>query len=159
MNVLLVTGSRSLDRTEIPVRHFDEIMLPFFEGMHLLVVGDADGPDHWALSTALSQKRRVECWELNGSVYGMGALAHQRRWLTEDVERRYGTKPRPLIRNAEMVLSCATLMRDGHNVVCVGFVDPASKTHGTDHTLGLARRAGIWTARYVWRYEGFVEES
>jgi hypothetical protein len=44
-------------------------------------------------------------------------------------------------------------------LLCLGFVDPESRTHGTDHTLGLARRAGIWCARYVWRGERFEEES
>jgi hypothetical protein len=44
-------------------------------------------------------------------------------------------------------------------LLCVGFVDPASTTRGTDHTLRLARQAGIWCARYVWQGAGFEEQS
>lgn len=178
MNVLLVTGSRSLEKLneatkdrvhEAWRRRFHEL------GKHanLIVAGDADGPDYWALCYAeRSDWAQYECWSLDGYVETSRDGGRARKWQ-KDGDPPRGSREHPLVRNGRMVRhveglrgAVETLAPDNWTgpgyetrLLCVGFVDPDSRTHGTDHTLRLARQAGIWTARYVWRGDGFREES
>ena len=148
MNVLLVTGSRKLvDRGTGCFLAYERIINELLANTDLLVAGDARGPDQWAI---MANACPFERWSLGGIVF---RRYHQYEWSSLKQNN-------PLVRNRKMVESVRDRhLRYGENVLCVGFIDPDSKTHGTDHTLGLARRAGIWTARYVWRSERFVEES
>ena len=148
-NVLLITGSRSLSKTALPLRAFDTLMRPLFRGADLVVAGDATGPDSWAICGAV-YSYEVEQWQLNGIVSSRFSA------FVWSESRRND----PLVRNRCMVESVRDrFLRRDKNVLCVGFVDPESRTHGTDHTLRLARQAGIWTARYVWQGERFEEQS
>lgn len=54
----------------------------------------------------------------------------------------------PLARNVAMVRVVAEHARSGSALV-VGFVDPGSRSRGTDHTLRHARAAGLATRRCV----------
>lgn len=56
----------------------------------------------------------------------------------------------PLIRNAYMVNAVAYLAALGCRVLVLGLVDATSATRGTDHTLRLARAAGLTVERLVW---------
>lgn len=153
MNVVLYCGSRSLALRQGAQRAFCEHHRPLIDQADLVVTGDAEGPDQWANWLAPFGYER---WCLDGRVATRPATI--RRWCHEEgppVDRRRV----PLVRNEMMVKACELRLRLGDNVLCVGFVDPASRTRGTDHTLRLARQAGIWCARYVWRGTEFVEES
>ena len=176
MNVLLVTGSRSF-ATNIPAHAaFVEILSPLVERIDGLLVGDAWGPDSFAVKLAQQHGKNYVRYCLDGNTIESQALADgtyrvtgQPWWKPNDP--RPPAHRWPLVRNRRMVellsqlkLEDEVISRIGRcdplvRVLCVGFIDPDARTHGTDHTLGLARRAGIWTARYVWRSECFVEES
>lgn len=159
MNILLVTGSRTLARRPewLELTHcFEAQLAPLIELADLVVAGDATGPDEWALSLARNASRDYERWRTDGFVTQSARPHAVWRWHEG---AKFGTFE-PLARNAAMVQRCGECASNSVcSVLCVGFVDPQSRTHGTDHTLGLARRAGIWTARYVWRNACFVEES
>ena len=150
MNVLLVTGSRSLTKQRRAEKAVETVLRRFEWRIDLVVAGDANGPDRWALRHAHSFGCGYERWTLSGFVQCEG----------ESWAWAWGRQNDPLVRNRCMVEHVRDeYLRNYENVLCVGFVDPDSRTHGTDHTLRLARQAGIWSARYVWRGERFEEES
>lgn len=160
MNVLLVAGSRSLAgnrEAERAVSYWFSDLDPM--RVDLIVAGGSHGPDTWAELEARTSSIPYERWQLDGRVIESERPHANRRWCHEEgppVDRRRV----PLVRNEMMVKACALGVRFGEdNVLCVGFVDPSSRTRGTDHTLRLARQAGIWCARYVWRGESFEEQS
>jgi len=159
VNVLLVTGSRSLAgnrEAERAVTYWFSDLDPM--RVDLVVAGGSHGPDMWAELEARTSSVPYERWQLDGRVVESERPHANRRWCPEDgppVDRRRV----PLARNGAMVKDVARRARWGNNVVCVGFVDPNSRTRGTDHTLRLARQAGIWCARYVWQGTEFVEGS
>lgn len=159
MNVLLVTGSRSLWHNREAERAVSYIFADFNPlNIGLVVTGDAAGPDDWAQLEARTDSIPFERWQLDGCVIDSKSEHGSRRWYSEAgscVDRRR----LPLERNKAMVQSVAFGALFGDNVLCVGFVDPRSRTRGTDHTLRLARQAGIWCARYVWHGTEFVEGS
>lgn len=150
MNILLVTGSRSLTKQVGAEDAVETILRRFEYRIDLVVAGDANGPDRLALRHAHSFDCGYERWTLSGFIQCEGESWEWSQWQRND----------PLVRNRRMVEHvCDKYLDYGENVLCVGFVDPDSRTHGTDHTLRLARQAGIWTARYAWRGERFEEES
>ena len=141
VNVLLVTGSRSLTKQRRAEDAVEIILRRFEQCLDLVVAGDADGPDRWALRHAHSFCCAFERWTLDGYV--------QRERSRYSWAWAWGRQNDPLVRNRCMVEHVRDeYLRHGENVLCVGFVDPDSRTHGTDHTLRLARQAGIWTARW-----------
>ena len=154
MNVLFVTGSRKLvDRGTGCFLAYERIINELLANTDLLVAGDARGPDQWAI---MANACPFERWSLGGIVF--------RRYHQSTPTRS------SLKQNAIRTASSATAQDGGECSRPVSTCDTARTssasvssirlTHdGTDHTLGLARRAGIWTARYVWRNERFVEES
>lgn len=153
MNVLLVTGSRSLALRAGTQRAFCEHHRELIDQADLVVTGDAYGPDQWANWLAPFD---YEQWQLGGGVRLRAGVRWWSSLKTND----------PLVRNRCMVESVRdNYLRRGENVLCVGFVDPVPRTpgerrtRGTDHTLRLARQAGIWCARYVWQGERFEEQS
>lgn len=171
VNVLLVTGSRSLTERKGASQQALKILYPLECEASLVVAGDANGPDKWALQMAEFETGIPwQCFRLDGAIEHSRGIFGQLAWgSVVGIESRKV----PLKRNAEMVRhveglrgAVETLAPDNWTgpgyetrLLCVGFVDPDSRTHGTDHTLRLARQAGIWTARYVWRGERFEEES
>ena len=54
MNVLLVTGSRSLTKQVGAEDAVETILRRFEQRLDLVIAGDADGPDRWALRHAHS---------------------------------------------------------------------------------------------------------
>ena len=159
MNVLLVTGSRSLAdnrEAERAVSYWFSDLNPL--SVDLVVAGGSHGPDTWAELEARTSSIPYERWQLDGRVVESKYTYSDRRWYPES-EPPAGPKRLPLERNAAMVQSVAKRALCGANVLCMGFVDPKSRTKGTDHTLRLARQAGIWTARYAWTGASFEERS
>ena len=133
MTTLLVSGSRSLlarPEAEGRVRAIVTWLLEV-RGVTELVHGHARGPDRWAEAAALA-------W----------ASSTGRELTVVACSPRSGEHP--LLRNARMVRETRerAALR-GASVLAVGFVDPASPTRGTDHTLSLASRAGCSTLRLV----------
>lgn len=157
MNVLLVAGSRSLtSRGAWCQRSVEAILRELVGSADLVVAGDAVGPDRWAMLAAHSRELDLERWTISGYVQRERDSSSWSPLKTND----------PLVRNRTMVEHVRDhYLRRGENVLCVGFVDPVPRTadgrrtRGTDHTLRLARQAGIWTARYVWQGERFEEQS
>lgn len=169
MNGLLVTGSRSLVDRAGAYEGCREILLPLVRSANGVVVGDAPGPDHWAYVAAADTRIKCSRWCLDGFV-DLTPSGNRASWWN-DKDPRPPPNRWPLTRNRRMVEALKDVMRADElfakiasaepfvRLLCVGFVDPDSRTNGTDHTLRLARQAGIWCARYVWRGEGFKEES
>jgi hypothetical protein len=131
-------------------------MRPLLAKADCVVAGDAEGPDTWAISEVKRSTAEYEQWWISGFV--------QTRF-SHKVWSPYKTND-PLLRNRYMVEDVRdNYLRRGESVLCVGFVDPVPRTpgqrrtRGTDHTLRLARQAGIWCARYVWQGTEFVEGS
>lgn len=170
MNVLLVTGSRSLTNNEYAYDAWLDLFRPLAVRAALVVAGDAIGPDRWALDRSANTGNDFEEWSLDGSVYS--SRSSPVCWWSAS-KPRPPSRRWPLARNTAMVRHVAglrgaieTLAPDNWTgpgyetrLLCVGFVDPNSRTRGTDHTLRLARQAGIWCARYVWQGAGFEEQS
>jgi hypothetical protein len=138
--ILLVCGSRSLATRPDAEARVHAVLTPRINrrvGDGLLVTGDAPGPDcaGWDL----------ERWGLSGQVQFWD---DERYRMDSRVE---SARPwHPLERNECMVAHVEARYANGAAVLVLGFVDPSSPTHGTDHTLGLARRAGIGVRRYVY---------
>jgi len=160
-SILLVCGSRALTERPEAEAWAREILwqtilaLPRVESPHaasVVVVGDASGPDAWALDIAGQTACARWCrYALDGY-----------RYKTDGVPMSWSAMPAlpvakawPLVRNAVMVREVAGLARDFGDVVrVIGLVSPWATTHGTEHTLGLARRAGLPVERWVYDTAG-----
>jgi len=174
--VLLVTGSRSLAAHPGAEAWARGLIHAALEGVSLLIVGDAPGPDAWAWDVAErhwlipyegnratpATVRRIHLYRTRGSDrgeitahdgymrFGRYVLEGAGPW-TED-----GTT-HPLARNAAMVRDAAALARQGCAVAALALLDGTKRdapgkraTRGTEHTAGLAERAGIAVQREVW---------
>ena len=151
MNVLVVCGARSLLQCPGAEQAVAELLEPLLQTTPLVVTGDAAGPDTWAKQLALTAMLPWEQWCTTGLV--LRSYTEFKRWSPSRA-------PSPLDRNAAMVRQVYERHAlFGDRVVCVGFTDPMSKTHGTDHTLRFARLHGIWTARFSWQRDHFEEMS
>jgi hypothetical protein len=149
MTALLVTGSRSLARIDGAREWCEGIVRT--HGDATIVTGDANGPDAWALAIARLWSRTSERWQLNGLVhYGGHPVRGPMRWCTHDEMRdarlRLGSRF-PLYRNEAMVRSVAHHHSDA---LVLAFIDPASRTRGTEHTCRLAEAAGLRVERLTW---------
>jgi hypothetical protein len=145
MTALLVTGSRSLARIpgarERCIEHVSGHLVAL--GDVVLVTGDAPGPDAWAIECAAGIGIRHRRWCLDGWIDGGSETV---RWWSG--ERTAAPSARwPLMRNEAMVRAVAAKHPDA---VVLAFVDPHSRTHGTEHTCRLAERAGLRAERKVW---------
>lgn len=183
LKVLLFTGSRSLADRAGAMDVFGELALPMIRQSDLVIAGDARGPDARGIALARHLEKYTQKWCLDGWVVLSKPLADgttrfdHKRWWGEHDPRPSETKW-PLVRNRRMVERAAGYRDDARildifhaianggdlheheaRLLCVGFVDPASPTKGTDNTLQHARNARIWTARYVWTGERFEEQS
>jgi hypothetical protein len=157
--ILLVTGARALADTAAAAIWAQDAIDEALAGMPrhgLLVTGDAAGPDRWALDVAGEPfdndlSRSWERWGLDGEVrgglvYGSELLA---RWIAAYALAHVERCRVPLVRNGAMVGCVAARAGRGARVVVLGLVAPWARTRGTAHTLGLARRAGLWTDERV----------
>jgi hypothetical protein len=156
--VLLITGARTLatrpgaeawarDHITRSLRHAD-----------LLIVGDADGPDAWAWDETtwlMSPTLKVRCYRTHGDDAGWITEPEQGKW--QRVTRWDAGDTHPLKRNAAMV-SNASSKRIAATVSVLALLDglkvdaPGQRaTRGTEHTVGLARAAGLTVREEVWR--------
>ena len=151
--VLLVTGSRSLAAHPGAEAWARGLIRAALAGVDLLIVGDAPGPDAWAAEIASSHDVCVRRYDTRG--IHAGWIVQQEhalwcridQWATPAMQgRRY-----PLHRNAAMVRDVTTIaMRRDASARALALIDPASETKGTEHTAGLAVRAGLTVQREVW---------
>lgn len=142
--ILLVTGSRALaDRPESREWGRDVVRdaLAVLPTDALVVTGDAEGPDAWALAEGAASGRIVRVYVVNGSLTLFGGAGAETlpNWDTNGAAARLPWSRRPLARNAAMVRWCAAQP----DARCLALLAPWARTHGTAHTIGLARRAGI----------------
>lgn len=155
MRVLLVSGSRSLERDISAAEWAQSILLSRIGALpdgSCVIAGGAIGPDSWAAEFARAEPRRlnVAVYVVEGSRYRWkqndGALVVD-AWNKE-------TNKDPLKRNEAMVSAASAMLRRGHDVRLLALVN--HETHrpgrgGTDHTVRLAMDAGIPLERLVWR--------
>lgn len=142
--IVIVTGARILADDPAAVRWAREILTRELASATLVVAGDARGPDAWAHEIAVSVDR--ERWCVDGARLGSVAGAAWRKlapWSTP--ETTTDPRLRPLARNAAMVQFYTRAAR------MVALYHAASTTHGTAHTVGLARAAGIDVSEWTWR--------
>lgn len=147
--VLLLTGSRTFADTPLATRdvlQFLEAMLRSLAAPHntLIVVGDARGVDDVASSLALAGGIPFDRWNLSGRVQPWRGDG----WFwTDQPPPPFGSPERkrwPLRRNLAMAQWCGRAKTLGEvSVRCVGLVDSTSRTHGTEHTITAAEKAGI----------------
>lgn len=112
------------------------VLATLLDARPFILTGGATGPDSWALDIARERGLRWAAFLPSGvRVTDRG----QDRWNPAPVH--------PLARNVALVDLAASHHRVGATVLVVGFVDPASRSRGTDHTLRHARAAGLATRR------------
>lgn len=155
--VLLITGARSLADSPDAERWARALIAEALAGCELLIVGDARGPDEWAWTIAGNIV--VNCDEYVTGGPNAGKIAEHRGIGAPRIDRRWawhGTT-RPLARNAVMVSDAEKLRIDGHDVRVLALLDGTKRdepgrrvTRGTEHTAGLAERAGLSVRREVW---------
>lgn len=114
----------------------------------VVVTGDARGPDAWALEWC------ADAANMNSMVYALdGMVHHQRhhalfawkaayRWADVPPSECRDPRPWPWLRNEAMLRAVAESTVDAE-VTVVGLRCPDATTRGTEHTLGLARAAGL----------------
>ena len=168
--VLLVTGSRSLADHPGAEAWARALIRTALEGVALLIVGDAPGPDAWALREAWDHSTDGRAFYVRRYVtHGHHAgwvvteAEMRRRPWTHDIPPRKGdprdlTRAWYLLRNERMVVSARDLLNRGHVVTALALLDGTKRdapgrraTRGTEHTAGLADRAGLCVMREVWR--------
>jgi hypothetical protein len=149
VTALLVTGSRSLAshrESEYRSRVVIEWAIRSLD-VGVVFVGDAAGPDTWAAHAAMEHGIAVERFQLDGMIYR--SLGQSSRW-SFDSGRRYRDRTWPLERNRAMVGVAKRCLDDGNATACLALIDPTSRTKGTEHTAGLAGRAGLRVVRCVY---------
>lgn len=176
--VLLITGARSLADDPAAEAWARGLIAEALRGVDLLIVGDAPGPDAWAweiaedgwllihdVSTRPEAMRRIHCYRIRGVYRGQIVLhdgyMHGKHFALDTIgDWNRGPDTHPLRRNAAMVADAARMLRDGDNVRCLALLDgrkpavvkPGEKrpTRGTEHTVGLARAAGLTVDARTW---------
>ncbi len=140
--ILLVTGSRVLEGSEFEDRakRLLSMTLHSLPEQSIVVVGDASGPDAWAVEFTSRAKIGLRIYALDGWVYDRD-MARCRRWHLDEK-----TAPEPLPRNVAMVRGVAAQRPRAH-VEVLGLEALWSTTHGTAHTLGKAKEAGLAITR------------
>lgn len=153
--VLLVTGSRSLATHPGAEAWARGLIRTALADVDVLIVGDASGPDRWAVQEgddAVAHETRVY-WTRGrdaGCILvptGEGEAGYGGRWAPR------GVSTHPLQRNAAMVRAAAAMAAQGYDVRVLALLDGLKgkgATRGTEHTAGLAERAGIKVQREVW---------
>jgi hypothetical protein len=149
---LIVTGSRVLWDAPRAQEWSHDLVRRELGALPLgsvVVTGDARGPD--ASAQRLARQFDWECL-----VYGLDGYARTtvpRGYSTKPAVlwhpdplagmRRHGHSRWPLLRNEEMVRRTAREIDEGATVRVLALHAPWSRTSGTGHTAGLARRAGL----------------
>lgn len=149
---MLVCGSRSLTRDPAGlVWVTDTLRAVLSPRPNLLVHGGARGPDELAdAEAARVQVPDILTFYPNGTLRWrrVGSLPVHATY--SESQWSYASDPGLLARNRAMVTYLADAARRGFTVRVVGLVDATSATRGTDHTLRLARAAGLTVERLVW---------
>jgi hypothetical protein len=163
--VLLITGARSLATRPGAEAWARAKIAEVLAGCDLLIVGDATGPDRWAMHEGLHLSHGVSVYWTRGKDAGWvltpdedGEAGYGGRWAPR------GASTHPLARNAAMVRDAVRMRDAGHDVLCLALLDglkvdvpprdgkPGKRaTRGTEHTVGLARAAGLTVREEVWR--------
>lgn len=134
----------------------------------VLVTGDASS-DVLALSLAYRLKVPSYSFALTGSVTmnkwaektNPIGLSDNPRWANEGERERHHPKRWPLIRNESMVVALTSLVTPANAhfahltkrtpkhvfLKMLGCCCPWAETHGTEHTLALATKAGLLTRK------------
>lgn len=141
--LLLVTGSRHLDSSNASRQWANDALASILCSLPkkaiLLHGGCPNSPDVWAGSMAATLGLRVVVYHANGRIEG----GHVSRW-------GLSWEAGPLKRNAAMVEAARLYLWSLRGPVAVlGLRHIGATTHGTEHTLGLAERAGLWTEERV----------
>ena len=158
--VLLVTGARSLADSRDAERWARALIAEALRDVDLLIVGDADGPDAWAWDEARIDRHRY--WTRPAHAGSIEARFHDgslQAWWT------WGSRnTHPLARNAAMVVDATGYRDAGEEVLGLALLDgrkpakpkPGEKrpTRGTEHTVGLARKAGLLVDAQTWTPRG-----
>lgn len=140
---LLVTGSRALAGSACE-RMAHDVVSRAIDGVDVVIVGDASGPDAWALGYATARGVTDRRYCLNGTVMCRSDV--RRRWIDAPTLEAAPPYRVPLLRNAAMVAELAARAArqpDEWEVSYLALVAQWSQTHGTEHTARLAREAGI----------------
>lgn len=157
--VLLVTGSRSLANHPGAEAWARGLIHAALVSVDLLIVGDAPGPDAWAADEASPDDRiTVHRYITRGRDAGW-IVTPQDPGDEEHFVSRWAQSndTHPLKRNAAMVRHAAVRAELGRDVRVLALLDGTKRdvpgrraTRGTEHTAGLAERAGIVVQREVW---------
>ena len=164
--VLLITGSRSLGADPAAMRWVRATLLRRFadaveRGRLVLVAGDAPGVDTAAellacglLDAGCDVRRVIFC--LDGFIrFSDGLLNRNWTGISPPASGTPEGRRWPLVRNEAMVKAVTRRgLADLAVMECLALIDPASKTHGTEHTAGMAERGGIPTKRLRWTPPG-----
>lgn len=164
--VLLITGARSLANDPAAEAWARAVIREHLAGVDLLIVGDAPGPDTWAweIAEGIVRERRRYC--VRGDHAGdvrvryRAVGAADARWATWRWTPQ-GASTHPLARNAAMVDAAVEVTQRRHLILGVlALLDgrkpakpkpgEARPTRGTEHTLGLARAAGLPVTALTW---------
>jgi hypothetical protein len=162
--VLLITGARSLATRPGAEAWARGLIAAALAGCDLLIVGDADGPDAWAWESVTTRGREVYGYRYATRGVSAGHVIDSfgtdcGRWTTKTAPQgTRGWTPWLLSRNAEMVAQAAHCAGSACDVLCLALLDglkvdaPGKRaTRGTEHTVGLARAAGLTVREEVWR--------
>lgn len=157
--VLLVTGSRSLAAIPGAEAWARGLIREALEGVSLLIVGDAAGPDAWAWEIAAqmpaAERLHMSQWCCDGSLRSIDR--HPDRVPRKSVEWWSSAPQHPLRRNEAMVDHAKGYRWRQWEVTALALLDGTKRdapghraTRGTEHTAALAERAGIKVTRRTW---------
>lgn len=143
MNLLLVTGSRALDRTPAAAWWAQQQILRALSRLDHgadLVTGDALGPDEWARKLAIAAGLTALVFNLYGRV-----VDGQAGWRWTEQPRPFGVEAKrwPLVRNTAMVKYVAERAASGGRVHTLALTAGWATTKGTQYTAAAARRARL----------------
>lgn len=168
--VLLVTGARSLADDPAAEAWARGLIAEALVGVDLLIVGDAPGPDAWAWEIAEGSVRERRRYCVRGDHAGDVRVSYRARSVADARWATWrwtppGSSTHPLARNAAMVEEASLVTRMRHGILSVlALLDgrkpakpkPGEKrpTRGTEHTVGLARAAGLTVDARTWPPKG-----
>jgi hypothetical protein len=147
--LLVVTGSRALRSDRGGSTSSEEWAIGALENRMLhgqrpscVAHGGAPGPDQWTNDVASVSVPPIPCviFRLDGWAYGPDGWV--KRWRQHE-----GRALSPLERNVSLIAHAAEARDKGWDVDVLGLIAPWTKTKGTDHTLGLARKCGLKVTR------------
>lgn len=144
--LILVTGSRALADTPAATIWAKGVLRAAIGALPLdgvVCAGDASGPDLYALTLARRMKLATISFRLDGVRVVSGEPAQ--RWYhdpDDTAEARFGRRW-PLVRNERMVDEVALWARLWCVASVVAVHAPWARTHGTAHTVTLARKAEL----------------